>query len=277
MTDDKVLRIKAEAKQIQQTYNSNPRTNSYNAIIYGKTGSGKTSLLRTCRMPIHVDSFDPGGTKVLEGSAILNEVEYQDEMKKGNIIVDSRFEDEDPLNPKVAKLWDDEYHRRKKLGYFNYLGTYVIDSMTTWAQCIMYAIMKKAGRVGAQPFQQDWLPQMTVIENSLRDMVTLPCDCVLIGHADTNKDDATGKMFISLMVTGKLTTRIPLLFDEIYYANTKETSKGIEYQLLTRSTGLYTARSRLAKDGKIDIYEPPVIKDILKKAGKSTKDKEPLI
>lgn len=274
---DRILEIKKEARKIRELYNSSPRSSSFNAIIYGASGSGKTSILRTCRKPVHVDSFDPGGSKVLQGTAFLNGKEYPDDMAAGNIIVDSRFEDEDPLNPKAAKLWDDEFHRRKKMGYFSLLGTYVIDSVTTWAQCIMYSIMKKAGRTGTQPYQQDWLPQMTVIENAVREITALPCDCILIGHEDADKDEATGKMFITLAVTGKLKVRIPLLFDEIYYAHTKETSKGIQYQLLTRKTGLYMARSRLAKSGKIETYEVPDIKAILRKAGLPTEDKEPLL
>jgi len=137
--------------------------------------------------------------------------------------------------------------------------------------------LKKAGRAGSQPFQNDWLPQMQVIENAMRSFISLPCDCILIGHDDMNKDDATGKMFISLMITGKLSKRVPLLFDEIYHAGTKETSKGVEYQLLTQKTGLYQARSRLAKDGKIDMYEEQNIKGIMKKAGILTDDKPSLL
>ena len=270
------MEIKIEAEKLKKMYDNDPRSNSFNAIIYGGTGSGKTSLLRTCRLPLHVDSFDPGGSKVLQGEAILNGVKYPDEMSRGNIVVDSRFETEEPAHPQAAKLWDDEFHRRKKMGYFDHIGTYVIDSMTTWAQDIMYEIIKKAGRGGGQPFQNDWLPQMTVIENAIRDIISLPCDCILLGHDSSDKDDATGKMFISLMITGKLVRRVPLLFDEMYVAMTKETSKGIEYQLLTQKTGLYQAKSRLAKMGELETYEVPDIKAILRKTGRDTDDKPSL-
>jgi hypothetical protein len=59
-------------------------------------------------------------------------------------------------------------------------------------------------------------------------------------------------------------------------AQTKETSKGIEYQLLTKSTGLFTARSRLCNKGQISEYEPADIKNILRKAGISIDDKPSL-
>ena len=162
------------------------------------------------------------------------------------------------------------------MGYFDSLGTYALDSTTTWAQDIMYEVMKKAGRSGGQPFQNDWLPQMTIIENAIREMIALPCDVILIGHDDSDKDEATGKMFISLMITGKLKRRVPLMFDEVYVAMTKESSKGVEYQLLTRKTGLYQARSRLSNAGQIEMYETPDIKAILKKTGRNYEDKPSL-
>jgi len=274
--ESKNLEIKMEMERLRTLYADDPRSQSFNALIYGGTGSGKTSLLRTCRLPLHVDSFDPGGTKVLQGEAILNGVRYPDEMAKGNIIIDSTYEGEDPEKPWAIQEWDKNFHHRKKLGYFDILGTYAIDSATTWAQTIIYDVMRKAGRTGGHPFQNDWLPQMAIIENTVRAMISLPCDVILIGHDDTEKDEATGRLFVSLMITGKLKRRVPLMFDEVYVALTKETSKGVEYQLLTQKTGLYQAKSRLANRGQLEMYETMDMKNILKKAGRSTEDKPSL-
>ena len=254
--------IKAEAAKLREMYSNDATTQTFNAVIYGGLGTGKTSLIKTARKPVLIHSFDPGGTKVL-----------RDEIAAGSIIADTRFEREDPLKPTAFKLFDDEYHRLRRDGFFDHLGTYVIDSVTTWAQCAMYAVMKKAGRPGGTPQQNDWMPQMMMMENAMRDFVSLPCDCILLGHDDVTKDDSSGKMYSGLMITGKLSRRVPLLFDEVYCALTKETSKGIEYQLLTRATGMYQARSRLGKGGELDTYEKPDIKAILKKVGYSTDDK----
>ena len=256
---EKRLIIRKEAEEIQRAYKEDPRAKTFNAIVYGGLGTGKTSLLKTCRKPLHVDSFDPGGTKVLDGEE--------------GIYNDIKWEVEDPYRPTVAVDWDRKFHQRRKMGYFESLGTYALDSTTTWAQDIMYEIMKKAGRAGGVPYQQDWLPQMTVIENAMRYFLALPCDCILICHDDYDKDEATGRMFVHPMLTGKLKRRIPLLFDELYYAQTKETAKGLEYQLLTRNTGLYQARTRLGKGGELSMYEEPNIKKILAKVGLDTSDK----
>ena len=256
------LDINTEVEKLRSMYTSDPRSKTFNAVVYGGLGTGKTSLIRTARKPVLVHSFDPGGTKVL-----------RDEIADGSILADTRFENEDPRNPTAFKLFDDEYHRLRSGKFFDHLGTYVIDSVTTWGQCAMNAVLKKAGRAGGTPQQNDWMPQMMMMENAMRDFVSLPCDCILIGHDDVTKDEASGRMFVGLMITGKLSRRVPLLFDEIYCALTKETSKGIEYQLLTRATGMYQARSRLGKGGELETYEKPDIKHILAKVGMDTDDK----
>ena len=279
--DNEFLDIKAEAEKLKQMYEDDPRSKTFNAIVYGDLGSGKTYSLRTARRPVLVHSFDPGGTMVL-----------RDLIESGDVIADTRFEVENPKAPTSFKEWDETYHDLKRKGMFNHIGTFVIDSATTWAQCAMYEVLRMQGRAGkitigtdnkktagycGFPHQNDWLPQMAILEGAMRDFVSLPCDCILTGHDDSDKDDITGQMFVHLMITGKLQKRIPLLFGEIYHANTEETSDGLIYRFLTRKTGLYQARTRLGKGGELDMYEEPDFKNILRKVGMSTEDKPRLI
>jgi hypothetical protein len=76
------------------------KNKSFNALIYGSMGSGKTNITRTCRGPVLIHSFDPGGTKTV-----------RDEIEKGKIYADTRFEIEDPFKPTAFVLWDKTYHR----------------------------------------------------------------------------------------------------------------------------------------------------------------------
>ena len=245
-----------EFAELQRMYKEQVQNKTFNAIIYGPMGSGKTHLLRTCRLPIFVDSFDPGGSKT--NSTII---------EAGNMFVDTRWELEDPEKPGAFEAWDKEYDRRKRGEFFKQIGTYVIDSATTWAQTIMNVILKKAGRAGTFPFQQDYGPAMSILENAVRDFTSLPCDCILTAHEDIDKDEISGRMFVGPLFWGKLKGRLPLLFDEIYHAETKEKSGGvISYQLLTRSTGLVKARTRIGS-GKFETYEPQDITALVKKAG----------
>ena len=266
-----LLKIKKQAEEIKRMYDEDPRTQSYNLIVHGKKGVGKTSLLKTCRKPVLVHSFDPDGTEVLK-----------EEIAKGEIIADTRFEIDDPYKPTACREWEDEFNKLRKIEMFNHLGTFAMDTSTTWLQIIMYeviriAALKSAKRtVGEHPHQQDWLPQMAFVENYMRIFTSLPCDCILLGHSDQASDeDGMPLGDRTLMVTGKLKERIPALFSEVYYLEIKD-FKTMERRLLTQPAYGIQAGTRLGRDGRFEKYEKANIKRLLGKAGMS-KDDKPLL
>jgi len=262
MTDN-FLEIKKSIEEIKKRYAEDPRQQAFNALILGEHGSGKTFLLRTARKPVHIDSFDPGGSKGL-----------RDYIEKGEIVVDARWEAEDPLKPFAYDEWRRVMEDRIRMGYFDHFGTYCLDGSTTWSEAIMNKILKRAGIAGDPPrWAKDYVPQKIEIRNWLKRCLALPCDFILTGHLEGYPDDVTGGMSYRFMTTGKGTITIPLNFDEIYVMSPRETSKGVEYRILTEATGRDVARSRLSKGGKLGIYEKPDLKEILKKAGMSTEDK----
>lgn len=267
MTDDqKTLKIKVEAERLRKMYTEDVRQKTFNALVLGKHGSGKTFMLRTARKPVHIDSFDPGGAKGL-----------RDLIESGDVIVDTRYEAEKPRKPFAFDLWCKEMAAREQMGYFNSIGTYCIDSATTWSDAIMNSILKKAGLAGEPPrWAHDFVPQKVIIENWLHELLALPCDFFLTGHLEGQKDEVSGQMFYQFMTTGKGAIKIPLLFDEIYVMDPKKTSSGVEYRLLTQATGTYTARSRLAANGLLETYEQPDIKNMLRKVKLTYEDKPKL-
>jgi hypothetical protein len=264
-----LLEVKKRAEDIKRLYGENPTTDCYNAIIHGKPKAGKTYILKTVRMPCLIHSFDPGGADVLK-----------DEIASGKILVDNRFENEDPLAPHVFREWQDEFSSLIKMGFFNHLGTFVIDSMTTWAQVIMYEVIRQAvkqfpnkRKIGTQPYEQDWLPQMQYIENYMRKFLALPCDCILLGHSELPMDRDNNIIGdLGLMITGKLKTRIPALFSEIYHIRIKNYKTG-ERELLTQPEYQVMAGTRIGGGNKLDKIEEPNIKKILKKVGMDYSDK----
>ena len=254
------------ATELREMYQKDPKQKSFNLLLLGEMGTGKSFIIRTARKPVHIDSFDPGGTKGL-----------RDEIAAGDIIVDSRWESENPMEPEYFLLWTQIMEERKQNGYFNHLGTYVIDSSTNWAKMIMNDILKKAGIPGQAPrFTKDYGPQKQHIENFIRLCLDLPCDFIITGHLEPYQDEQAGMTRFRFMTTGKGAIILPTLFDEVWVTQTKETSKGNEYLILTQNTEIYTARSRLAKNGLLEQYEKPDIKAILKKAGMDHEDKPKL-
>jgi hypothetical protein len=260
--DSNFLEIKKMAGEIKTLYEQDSRQDSFNLLLCGDSGTGKTFLASTCRKPVHIDSFDPGGTKHLKPW-----------IERGEVIVDTRYEGDDPFSPQVFKLWVDEMKRREKMDYFSHLGTYILDSATSWSDAIMNQVLKAAGIPGEAPrFTHDYTPQKIQIVNWIKRMLRYSCDFVLTGHLDGSTDQVTGKTTYRFMTTGKGEVTIPLLFDELWVTTTKETSKEVVYQILTRRTGPFVARTRIGMK-VFETYEEPDIKKLLKKAGRSVEDK----
>jgi len=262
------LDIRKEAEEIRRMYQAAKTSNYYRALIFGDVGTGKTKLLETCPKPIHIDSFDVGGTTTIKKA-----------IDAGWILADTRYEDEDPFNPSAIKTFDAEFDRRRLNGYFENIGTYALDSITTFGDAAMNYILVKNGRRDGIPLSgkgsdNDYVKQQRVIEPIIRNILNLPCHVILLAHPDMRENEGTHVKSIGPKVYGQLATKLPLLLSEIYCAVTQPVQDGLDYRLLTRQNGYYRCRSRFASLGKIEMYEEQNIKQILAKAGFDNSDKD---
>ena len=263
MTDRKLPELRP-LEAIRKGYLEDYIERGTNFLIYGHTGTGKTHCLRTARRPLLVHSFDPGGVKSIR--SLLKD-------PKSGCYADTRFEVEDAKNPTAWNQWERAITDLEREGIPETLGTYAIDSGTLWSEAMMNTIVHMKGRTNGIPQLQDYMVQMLTIRDTMKKLSGWPCDVVLTGHIDIEKDDVSGKLFTSVLMTGKLKVRIPLLFDEIYITMCQETSKGPEHTFLTCPDGQYFGRTRLGEDGMFEPYEKPDIKYLLDKAGEDASDK----
>ena len=273
------LNIQAEIAKVRKYYQSDERQQGFNLLLLSEVGAGKSFLLRTARKPVWIDSFDPGGTKGLRKW-----------IEKGEIIADTQYETEDPFAPIAYKTWRSNFKKRYSSDLFSQIGTYCIDSSTTFSSAIMGLMMAEPewkgklgpSRAGEIPMhRRDYNPTKIEMQNYLRKCLNLPCDFILTGHLNRLEKKVglrkDGEPIMETkwryMTIGQAAVFIPLLFDEIYVMLPRETSSGVSRKLLLDSTGEYLARSRLKADGLLNTYEEPDIKAILKKVGISCKDK----
>lgn len=227
-----------------------------NFLIGGNSGSGKTHLLQTARKPVWIHSFDPDGSLTI-----------RDKVDNKSIIVDTRFENENPKDPKIFTLFDKVFDNMLHTKVFEQIGTYALDSATTLGDCVMYWVLKAAGRIGQPPWENDYPQQMSRMSNIIRTMCSLPCDVILTCHLSVEKDQISGRMHTVPILTGKLREKIPILFSEQYCMVTEPTPTGTEYKLLTQPDGHYTAKTRLGTGGRLKKWEEPNITNILRKVG----------
>jgi len=279
---------KSELKRVKDYYSNDPLQKRFSALICGGIGSGKTYLARTARKPIHIDSFDPGGTKSVEDLIIT------DKNPNGCIMADTRWEKEDPYNPSVFKEWMRTTDIRIEQGYFDMFGTYMLDSLSTFGDAVMnyqladpYTLSKKPAenRAGQLPqFRVDYQPQKINIINRIKKLMSLPCDFILTAHLKeieevtgmTKEGEPIKRLIYRMLVTGQAVITVPLQFDELYVILGKETSSGVEREMLVEAQGKYIARSRLRKNMKLENREKPDIKALLKKIGLNWEDKPKL-
>jgi hypothetical protein len=266
---------KNELARVKEYYEGDPRQKRFAALILSHSGKGKTSLARTCRLPVHIDSFDPGGTQ-----SVL------DMIKSGDVIADTQWESDDPFNPTIFARWKKATELRFQIGYFNNFGTYMLDSSTKWGDAAMNEVLAAAGKAGEAPRRNfDYVPQKIAMVNYINKLMNLPCDFILTGHFRENEEiisveKSTGVVHKTVeyryLTTGQAVITIPLLFSEVYVLQVTETSQGFKRELITEAHGKYEAKSRLKGIGKLSTAEPADIKHILKKIGLSCEDKPKL-
>lgn len=255
------LDIQKEFESIRAMYKKDPRQGTFNALILGKSGTGKTNCLKTCRAPVLLHSFDPGGSKTI-----------RDEIATGRILCDTRFETEDPRRPTAYNMWENEFRKLRDGKFFDNIGTYCIDSLTTFSDALIHEMLNRAKRAGQPMQKQDWGAFLNGMMESVNSILNLPCDVIITGHLAMTTDDVTGRGEAGILIGGQSKDRLPILFDEVYIATAQETAKAIEYKFITANTGFYNARTRIGA-GKFSTYEEPNIKALLKKAGMPCEDK----
>lgn len=257
-----VFDLSAEVNRIRNMYSGDATQGTFNALILGPSGSGKTRLLQTCRLPVLLHSFDPGGSKTVF-----------DMIKSGSIVADTRFETDSAKKPEAYKLWEKEFENLKNANAFQHFGTYCIDSFTTFIDALKNEVARKCGRADGLLQLQDWQVLGNVVKDVLKLCMSLPCDFIVTGHLSSEKDELSGKVVNRIATIPSLQNTLPLLFDEVYMMQADETAKGLERYMLTGNTGRFEAKTRLGSNGKFALKEPPDIKMLLKKAGRSTEDK----
>lgn len=234
--------VQKEIKLLKNYYEKDQAQKRFSALITGESGSGKTFLVKTMKKPIHIDSFDAGGTKGLK-----------DEILKGNIVVDTFYEKENPYSPTAFAEWKKRTDNRIRTDYYSHFGTYVLDSATTFSEAIMNYVLSKNERAGGAPvWNKDYTPQKFFLINYIKKLMTIPCNFILTGHLRMIEEQVTPEIkhiMFRFLATGQAMVTIPLLFDEQYVMLREETSRGSEYKILIESQGRYLARSRL-KGGK---------------------------
>ena len=244
------LDLTSELHKIDHLYDSESQQQTATMLVLGDYGTGKTRLFSTCPGPVLLHTFDPRGAQTLKKW-----------IDTGHIHVDPRFQFSTRTTGDLYSKWLLEMQRLKNGGIFEQLGTFGIDSFSSWSDALLRHFK------GAW---QDWSEELNRI---VYELVALPCNIVLTGHLEIIKDEITGNTSSHMYTPGRVKYWVPRLFSEVYVLKASTVGQEITYELLTQNNGYYKARTRIGAEGLFKSKEIPDIRALLKKAGFPFEDK----
>lgn len=250
------------------------------ALIIGDKGVGKTKLLQTARKPVLHLCFDPDGEQVLfedgpDGKAqcpkwLLPITHYT----KVNVST----EPDGQNGEQAMKLFTRDFMQMKNSGVFKEIGTVCLDSLTTFGDAVLGKTLTEARRANpkhGKPMEiQDWGTFLNECTFWLKMLLSIPCDVLILGHIQQDKDEVTGRIINNVMLPGSGSQRAPILLSEVYYMLAEQplgaANAAPKRVLVTGNDSYYKASTRLGRDGKFLLREEPDLMNLRRKAGLST-------
>lgn len=197
-------------------------------LLLGDTGGGKTTQILTFPGKKFAYLFDPNAILSLQG----HDIEYEEFLPdRLNMSVKSLSKGVGDKTTSFANSlyveWEKDFNERIRSGYFNDIDLIAFDSATTLLDLIMDRVLTINGRAGSWPQQDDYGPQMLSFQNVCRQLTALGKTVIMTGHLETKQDDLTKRIFRGPMMTGRLKTKIPLLFSDIFVCEATNDGKGV--------------------------------------------------
>jgi hypothetical protein len=203
-------------------------TSTHKFLLLGDTGSGKTSQLLTFPGKKFAYLFDPNAILSLRG----HDVDYEEFLPdRLNLSVKSLAKDKGgdkttTFRNELYVEWEKDFDKRVNEGFFKDYDIIAFDSATTFLDLIMDRVLTINGRAGQWPQQDDYGPQMLTFTNVCRTLMALNKTIIMTGHMETKQDELTKKIFRQPMFTGRLRTKIPLLFSDIFVCEVENDGSG---------------------------------------------------
>jgi phage nucleotide-binding protein len=199
------------------------------SLIYGKSGSGKTTLASTLEGKTLVISAESGLLSLSDFE--IDYVEITSIKELGDIVT-------------------------KLEGGSEYQNIF-LDSLTEVAQILVSELQKKfPDRKDSFPLWQEYTVMIRKIIKRFRDLSPYN---VFITALDKVEVDELNNRFVIPDMNGKIAAQVVQFFDEVFYL---VVNKDGERKLLTGSSEKVLVKDR---SGKLEQYEPPVLKDIVAK------------
>ncbi len=195
-------------------------------MVYGKSGTGKTTFAGTFPKPYFFD-FNMGMLSL-----------------RGKDIVYDTFVDEDLAHPTAYRRFLKRVDEVKDEKF----ETVVVDDFPSMCECMMRNIQMTNGTLEKTPNLHEWQLLVRRGEEAFHRFKLLGFNVVFIALEKVLTDEVTGEIKNIPLIMGKaLPERSPGWFDEVFRAQVDRDKEGkAVYHLLTTAARRYEAKSRLA-------------------------------
>lgn len=206
-------------------------------LLKGDSGTGKTWKAAQFPRPVFFN-FDNNLSGLRKLPADI----------RGTVrVVDPRRNDQGPV--KAIDVWGNFVKQLEQVGADNTVGTVVIDSLTTMAECLMDKVIKSEDPGKSVEIQQwgefgrylKWLGETLLCANDLDKHV------VILAHEQVMVEKITGRVRYLLSIGGQTKSNFDLYFTDCWRSYTKpaKTGGGVEYWIRTLATDYHTAKASL--------------------------------
>jgi hypothetical protein len=205
-------------------------------LLVGPTGSGKTSQACTLPGKTFAYLFDPSALATLRGQDVEYEEFVPERLNLGAVSLSKGKSDPKTKTdaPDIYTMWEKDFTIKQEEGYWDEIDNIVFDSFTTFSDIVMDRILFLNGRTGQFPQQDDWGGQMQTITNVVRTLTGMNKILLFTGHDEFRQDEASKRMQNTILLTGRLRVKVPLLFSDIWHMECVSTAGEHKYQAQTR-------------------------------------------
>ncbi len=199
----------------------------FRVLLYGRSGTGKSTMADSFPGKKGIVDTDSGGMVYLSDAEILS------------------IPEDSTLSSAAPTAWEFCQAALEQFSQDPEVSVIVLDSFTTIADACLKFIMHAVNRVGQPPTFVEWSKQMELLKNYLFKAFSSGKSVISCFHEDMEKDELSGQTWCLPLITGKLAKKVPGFHDEVYHMEPKKSGKSVTYNILTKASGLYVAKSRL--------------------------------
>lgn len=220
---------------IQLKSTGNLSAHGVKMLVYGHSGAGKTSLIRTLPNPV-ILSAEAGLLSIADAELPFIEIKTIDDLHE-------------------AYKWATQSKESEQF------ESVALDSISEIAEVVLNAEKKltKDPRQAYGALQE----QMTDIIRSFRDLSGK--NVYFTAKCEKAQDEAGRMLYSPSMPGAKLGQQLPYYFDEVLALRVEKDSEGVPQRaLMCESDGLWQAKDR---SGKLEQWEAPDLGAIIRKIG----------